>query len=357
MKVVVVVQDSLPNSCVGKDTTPTLWRLIGGSGGWCRQGGRSVLASSTFPNHASFVTGVDVAQHRIYTNKIWKANEFVCASSVGPAVETIFDAAKRNGLTTAAVMGDYTMIGVTAAQRADVFWPPAAELSPDCARDSLGYAANSAIVEQVDQRDALQADLCLIHMNEPDSALHVWGPGSDEVRDQILQCDNILAGIVERLQPDWGDTVLFVLSDHAQEAIDQTQPELYVSELLDKAGLAGHGHDEGAAALVVEGADAAALTQLPGIAGALDVGENTALVWSDPGRVFGQGRKNRLGQHGSPRTTTQVATVSGGHPLVPVLAQVLNKQSPYATQWAPTIAACFGINLPAATSISLISPL
>lgn len=354
MKIVMVVQDSLPNRTVSEETTPELWRLISNGGGWCRAGARSVLASSTFPNHASFVTGADVQQHRIFTNKIWNGTGFVCASTIGPAVETIFDVMNASGHSSAAVLGDYTMVGVTAAQRASVHWPTSATHNADSPEDSLGYAANASVIEQIDKLDALQADFCMVHFNEPDSALHVWGPESPQVQQQIGQCDQDLAHIVERLQPYWHDTILLVVSDHEQEPVDPAQPGLYSQRMLQTAGLSGHCHDEGAVALVVNGATASQVCELPDIEGAADLEEGVTLMWSSAGRVFGQGRKNRLGQHGSPRTTTQVATVAGGHPLVAGIASSLNSQPVTGMQWAPTIARCFGLAMPAATARALI---
>jgi hypothetical protein len=39
MKVVIIVEDSLPNRYVGKQHTPALWELITRYGGWSEQGG------------------------------------------------------------------------------------------------------------------------------------------------------------------------------------------------------------------------------------------------------------------------------------------------------------------------------
>ena len=257
-------------------------------------------------------------------------------------------------MSTSAVLGDQTMVGVTAAQRADIHWPPIEGLPSGTATDTLGYAANSVVLEKIDELGALSADLCLVHMNEPDSALHVYGPEGEETLAQIQRCDNDLAAIIERLQPQWHDTVLFVLSDHEQETIDQTQEELYIDTLLVSAGLSGHGHNEGAVALIVDGANASELQRIPEIEGAIDLDDGFTLAWSTAGRVFGRGKKNRLGQHGSPRTTTQVATVSGGHPVVPKLAESVRGCSPHGSQWAPTVAKLLGLDLPHATGQSLI---
>ncbi len=246
------------------------------------------------------------------------------------------------------------MVGVTAAQRAHIHWPPVGGLPQGVATDTLGYAANSVVLAKLQELNALSADLCLVHMNEPDSALHVYGPEAEETLAQIKRCDQDLAALVEQLQPTWDDTVLFVLSDHEQEAIDQSQPELYIDTLLSAAGLPGHGHNEGAVALIVDGANASDAQVIPEIESAVDLDDGVTLVWSTAGRVFGQGKKNRLGQHGSPRTTTQVATVSGGHPVVPKLAEAVRNCRPYGTQWAPTIAKLFALSLPSATGKPLL---
>lgn len=43
MKVVVVVEDSLPSCYVGKQHTTQLWQLITRSGGWNEQGGHPLV--------------------------------------------------------------------------------------------------------------------------------------------------------------------------------------------------------------------------------------------------------------------------------------------------------------------------
>lgn len=353
MRVVFLVEDSLPNSCVGPELTPNLWSLIG-TGGWHAAGGRSVLASSTYPNHASFSTGTDVAGHRIFTNDVWNGSQFVCSSTVGPVGETIVDAARAAGRSVAAAMGDWTMLRVMGADRADAFWPPSADPLTDVARDCLGYPDRSAVLAQLDALDVLDHDLAIIHVNDPDSSLHKFGPGAPETLETIRGVDADLGEVVERLQPRWDDTVLFVVSDHEQEQIDHSQEPIDLPAVLAEAGLAGDAHNEGTVGLVVGGADAAALLRFDHIEGARDMDTGVTLVWSTPGRVFGRGTKSLEGQHGSPRTTAQVATVSGGHPMVPRLATSLVNTQPHATDWAPTIADLLQVELPDATGRSLL---
>ena len=346
MRVVFLIEDSLPNGRVGPELTPTLWSLIG-EGGWHPDGGISVLASSTYPNHATFATGVDVDQHRIFTNDIWNGSEFVCSATIGPAVDTIFERARRAGVSTAAITGDFTMVGCMGAGRADISWPGPDPLPEATPTDCLGYAANSAVLEQLANSGALEVDLAYIHLNDPDSTLHRYGPDSPETLSRIRSVDDDLAAVVEMLQPAWEDTVLFVVSDHEQELVDHRHEPIDLAAELRAASLPGSAHNEGTVGIVYEGPGVEQLKRIPAVTDAIDVDPNSehgaiSLVWSDPGRVFGSGSTGLAGQHGSPRTRTQVATVSGGHGVVKQLAAELAKRRPHATEWVPRIERLLG---------------
>ena len=348
-RVVFLIEDSLPNGRVGPELTPMLWSLIG-EGGWNPNGGVSVLASSTYPNHATFATGRDVASHRIFTNDVWDGERFVCSSTVGPVGDTVFLAAKRAGRSSAAIVGDQTMVGCMGATDADVHWPPAGVLPATVERDCLGYAANSAVIEQLASSSALDADVLYIHMNDPDSTLHLFGPDAPETVDRIREIDDDLAAIVEMLRPRWDDTVLFIVSDHEQEAVNQNLEPINLLEELDHAGLPGHAHNEGTIGIVYDSPGAAVIKQLGLIEDAVDLdlnedGSAITLAWSGQGRVFGRSNTTLAGQHGSPRTRTQVATVSGGHAAVGDLATLLAARRPHATDYAQLIATLLGLPL------------
>lgn len=354
MRVVFVIEDSLPNGRVSAELTPTLWSLIA-KGGWHPDGGVSVLASSTYPNHATFATGADVSGHRIFTNDIWDGERFVCSSSVGPVGDTIFAAAKRAGRSTAAITGDTTMIGCMGAGVADVSWP-SPEAVGDAAKDCLGYPANAAVLEALSTSGAVDADLLFIHMNDPDSTLHRFGPNADETTDAIRRVDDDLGAVVEMLRPRWDETVLFVVSDHEQEQVDPEQAPLDLADLVSAAGLRGQAHNEGSVGIVYGSDGAHHIEKLQGVTGAVDLdvdadGTSIVLAWSSPGRVFGTSPKTMSGQHGSPRTQTQVATVSGGHQVVPELARRLGggfgsaDGRPHATHYAHVMAELLEIRL------------
>lgn len=346
MRVVFLIEDSLPNRCVGPELTPTLWSLIG-DGGWHPDGGISVLASSTFPNHATFATGRDVNSHRIFANDIWDGSSFVCSATLGPVGDTVFDAAQRAKKSTGAILGDWTMVGCMGASTADVFWPPVDGVDSDTPVDCLGYPANEAVIEALSgsHRAALDTDLLYIHLNDPDSTLHLCGPEAEESMQRIREVDDDLSTIVDLLRPRWDDTVLFVVSDHDQETINHELEPIDLQAELIAAGVPGYAHNEGMIGIVYDSPGAWTLTRLGCIQGASDVADKITVVWSERGRVFGRAsddtetaRKTINGQHGSPRTRTQVATVSGGHPIVPSVAQRISGHRPYATDYAWMIA-------------------
>ncbi len=102
------------------------------------------------------------------------------------------------------------------------------------------------------------------------------------------------------------------------------------------------------------------LTSVEGVEGtapfhAADTDLECCLVWSEPGRVFGFAEMpTELGTHGGPRTRTQVAVVTGGHPLVEPLAGAVATTRVGAADWAPTIATLLGVGLPRASGRALL---
>ncbi len=332
-RVALVILDSLPNRWVGPADTPSLWKLIA-AGGWAPAGGRAVLSAATYPNHATFATGVAPAEHGVYANDVFRDGRWEPAADVGPAVPTLFDRCSERGLTSVAVLGDQYLVGVMGASRATVHWPLGGVIPDGTERDLFRYASDAAVVDALRRIDLDSADLVVVHLNEPDTAAHWHGPDAPDALDNYRRTDAALAEVIAMLEPRWDDTVVFVVSDHDQEALDPDAPPIDVADLLATRGWSGHVHPEGTAALVVDGPELAMLRSLPDIAGAAAVGPGAAVVWGEPGRVFGPEIYRLRGSHGSPRTATQVATVSGGHPSVGAIALGLAAERPSATVWA-----------------------
>lgn len=351
MKVTFVIEDAMPNRWVGPDITPHLWGLIA-SGGWCEQGGESVMSSATYPNHASFVTGLQPVDHKVIVNRVWTGREFVGSDTVGPVGETVFEAARRAGVSTAAILGDHKLVGVMGAEEADLHWPPKGE-RPDVALDEFRYAVNQAVLDAYDAHHPGPGavDLSIVHFNDPDTACHIHGPDSDEARERMRLTDADLGGLLERIRPEWEDSVVIVVSDHDQETVWGDGFDL--AAVFDARGLPGTVESEGTAAVVVDGPSHAELLSIDGIEGVTSIDDSTTLVWGPEGQVFGQWFDFLHGAHGSPRCRTQVAAVGGGHPAVAELAASLSHRRPSAVDWAPTLANLCSFALTNATGRSL----
>lgn len=350
MGVVFCIIDSLPPRWVTEEVTPHLW-AVAEAGGHRPEGARAVMSSSTYPNHATFATGTDPVDHRVITNQVFADGRFVPAARVGPVGTTIFDACARADRSTAAVLGDQHLVGVMRATGATRHWPPHGRLPDDAARDEFGYAADQTVLDAVDAMGALDADLAVVHFNEPDTACHLFGPDSSEARDRFTQTDRAFGELVRRM--GWDDTVLVVVSDHDQEVVDDRQPFDLAAHLAQES-LPGLVHHEGAAAMVVGGPGLETLVDLEEIGGGWPVDDDITVVWTQEGAAFGEVSYGLRGQHGSPRTQRQVAVVGGGHPAVDEVAAALADRRPTACDWAPTIARLLSVELPDATGHPLV---
>ena len=348
-RVVFVIVDALPHRHVNATTTPTL-HALGQDGGSAL--GRAVMTSATYPNHATFATGVAPLEHRIVANWVVHEGRPRPSYHVGPAVPTIFDACRDAHRSAAAVLGDQNLIGVMGALAADRHWPPNGELPDDIERDGHGYAANHEVLPRI--LDALgeeRPDLLVAHINEPDTEAHIHGPDSEAALVSYRAADTCVAAIVDALRPTWSDDVLIVVSDHDQEEVDDAPIDLY--EPVAQAGLPLIPIPEGSAAIVwgEDETNGSWLDAVAGVTNHREVAPGMRLVaceprrWFCPPAGFLSGPSDR-GTHGGERTRAQVAVVAGGHPSANRLARSLNERDSIdATEWAPAMAGLLEIEL------------
>lgn len=337
-RVVFVVIDALPVDLVGEEHTPHLVQLAA-EGGSNPEGGRAVLSTATYPNHASFATGLAPVDHGILVNRVWDGREFRPASEIGPRGDTIFTVARQAGRSSAIVVGDHHLVGVMGGFEAGCHWPPDGR-RPDVELDAFRYAANRAVLDAIDETGLVDADLCVVHFNEPDTASHRFGPGSPELAECVRRTDAALGELLDRLRPAWDDTVVMVVSDHDQEQVTAHGVDL-AAELADH-DLPGVVETEGTAALVMGGPPIDVVRSLESVAGAHAIDADNTIVWGRPGVVFGPWLDELHGSHGSPRCARQVAVVGGGHLAATAVGEAVASARPDATWWAPTIMQLLG---------------
>lgn len=332
--VVLAILDAFPHDYVGSESTPTLWSLVQ-EGGRAPDGGRAVLAASTYPNHATFVTGAEPGEHGMFTNKILVDGELKSAEEIGPAVPTLFDHCRAADRRSVAVFGDQNLVGVCGAGPADKHWPPDGMLPDDAPRGRLGYGADRAVVEGFDSLEAENAELIVLQLDEVDTVRHLHGPAAPESLEQCRMTDAVFGELLERLRPEWEDTVVIALSDHDQEEVHEGAIDLQAEATA--RGLDVFIAHEGTAAVVTGVIEREALLALPGVIDTAPLSEQHTLVWGAVGQQFGIDW-GLAAQHGSPRTAKQMAIIGGGHPAVAGLAQQIQSAPPPATLWAGLVA-------------------
>ena len=340
----MIVIDAMPHRHVSAGLTPNLWRQSA-TGGRAPMGGLSLPMSVTYANHAAFITGVDPATTGVHGNHTWIADRgWVPAPYEGPRATTLFERVGVAGGRSVMVAGDQKLVGQMGGMRADAVWPSDGRLPDGTVRCRFGYASDAAVLEALGSID-LDADFVVIHLNEPDTTSHLYGPDSPEAMEQYRSTDAAYGEVIARFTEGWDDTIVFTLSDHDQETITD-------GELVDLGAAlrAVDGVDvahEGTAALVHVAPDASApaddhllemIRAVPGVEATAPVAPDVWMTWTEPGRAFAGPPIPLGGQHGSPRCRTQMAIVSGGDRRVGGLARRIERCQPSALDWAPTIA-------------------
>ena len=339
-----MVIDAMPHRHVGPSLTPSLWRQVR-AGGRAPMGGLSLPVSVTYANHAALVTGADPTTTGIHGNHVWTDDlGWVPAPKQGPRATTLFDRVADAGGRSLMVVGDQKLVAQMGGERADVVWPPGGRLDEETDRCEFGYASDEAVISALRSCD-LDVDFAMIHLNQPDTTSHLYGPDSLEALDQYRRTDAAYGEVMSALADRWDDIVVFTVSDHDQETISDLDPVELVDALVDLDGVdAVH---EGTAALIHladrparpdDVALAAIVRDVPGVEAVRPLADDVWMAWTEPGRAFGAMPIPIHGQHGSPRCRPQMAIVSGGHPAVPALARRLERTCPSVLDWAPTIA-------------------
>ncbi len=293
--------------------------------------GQAVMASCTYPNHASFITGQLPAAHGIHTNHVVRDGKVRGAWEVGPAVPTLFETLSDRG--TEAVLGDHHLIGVMRAATADRHWPAAGDVTQVDDLDLLGYPSDQAVLPHLVKALSGDAGFVFGYFGSIDTYSHVYGPDSEEAIDAYREVDQKIGVLQEEIASRWEDSVMIVVSDHIQDTVAGPGIDLHTA--------LGEGVvviDEGSAALLSGGFDVDLLTSVAGVQGWVSHPDGTTLVWCGPGRYFGRSEEPVfLGIHGGNHTRSQLALVSGGSPARFPLSAAVRQGSVPATYWANAI--------------------
>jgi hypothetical protein len=247
----------------------------------------------------------------------------------------VIDRARAAGLGTTAVVGDQHLVGVLRLDRADRHWPPGGEAPSGAARCLAGYLRDSEVVPRLLEAVSSDADLVFGHLNEADTAGHVYGPGSEAASQVYRAADEAVGRVLQAAADRWDETLLLVVSDHGMEPIRGTR--VVNLEALD--GLSGVLADGGAAWLVASGEGLAeAVETLPGVRSCRSFDGQLHLAAADPGWRFPDRVVPPGGFHGGPSTVATLAVVGGGHPAARAIGARIEQSPPPHASWASLVA-------------------
>ena len=328
MRVLLLILDAFDPVRLSPHLTPNLWSWANADGA-ATGTGEAVMAACTYPNHASFVTGVPPSEHGIYVNHVIRDDQVVGAWEVGPSVPTLFDS---YGAESLAVLGDHHLVGVMGARAAASHWPPNGDLPLDIEIDPLGYPADSAVLTRLVAGLAEAARLTIGYFGSIDTYSHLFGPESEEAREAYRRVDGRIAEIEAAIS--WDEIAVIVVSDHIQNTVED-RPGIDLRPVVGEGAILA---DEGSAILIGATLEPTELMSVDGVAGARSLDDGNTLAWCEPGRFFGPFDSPILrGVHGNVATRTQLAMVTGGHPKRHLAADVVNAGPVPATAWAGVI--------------------
>src|SRR5690625_4118915 len=194
-----------------------------------------VVPTKAFPTHYSMATGLYVENHGIISNRFYTielGEQFSC----GPPEETadrdgwwggepIWVTAEKQGLTAATLFwpgSDYEIGGVR----------PTRYLDYDASMPNL--ARIDSIVTWMDPDGPVQADFGTLYFSDVDVAGHRYGPASPEVSAKVLEADEWMGYLMQRLEETGlrGSLNLMVVSDHGMAELSHDRL-IFLDDLID----------------------------------------------------------------------------------------------------------------------------
>lgn len=217
------------------------FRFIMEEGAYVKEMG-TIYPSLTYPIHTTIITGRYPKDHGIINNKLLQPGR------ISPdwywyekyiKGDTIFKAAKRKGLTTAALLWPVTAKGNINYNMPEIFpnrpWQNQIFISLSTGTPILlsilqkrfGYIRRGIHQPALDKFVTYSASyvirkhrpsLIMIHFTDVDTQRHNYGYSSKEAMDAIKRYDIALGKLIETLKENniWDKTTLIALSDHSQ---------------------------------------------------------------------------------------------------------------------------------------------
>ena len=192
---ILVSFDGMRYDYIEKTNTPNFDSLI-------KQGVRAkslipVFPSYTFPNHYSIATGCYADKHRIIANTFYSkilnkvysmVNRETVQDSSFYGAEPLWITVQKNGLRSAS----YFWVGSEVVGKT-----PSIYKNYDSGIDFTSRI--DSVISWFNLPEEKRPDLALLYFNEPDHTGHKFGPESVDVKDIIVQNDQILGYLLNQI--------------------------------------------------------------------------------------------------------------------------------------------------------------
>jgi predicted AlkP superfamily pyrophosphatase or phosphodiesterase len=214
----------------------------------------------TWPNHTAMVTGDNASLHHVLVNGLIINQRTGTPPRVDAnapksqlvAVPTVYDAARKAGLTTAEVdwvaINDAKNINWRFSERPNPDGPIEHDLIEQgvVSHDELAHFGkpSQAWRDRIYTRAAIDIiekhhpDLMLLHLLALDGIEHKTGFGNDAGRNTIAFLDDRVKDVIDavRAAGDLDRTTFLIVSDHGQQSVHK---HLHPNVLLKQAGIQG----------------------------------------------------------------------------------------------------------------------
>ena len=190
----IISVDGLRPDVMLRARTPNLRRLM--ESGSFTMWARTVPRSVTLPSHTSMLTGVTPERHGV----LWNGD---LPEPAHPRVPTIFEIAKRAGVTTAMVAGKTKFVALERFGTVD--WSSIAKATDE----DVSCAAASILMEH-------RPGITVVHFPGSDAAGHSKGWGGPEQIEAIEKIDGAIGLLLDTLEQTGlrKSTVVILSADH-----------------------------------------------------------------------------------------------------------------------------------------------
>lgn len=190
----LVTLDGVRPDALARAKTPHFDELI--DQGAYAEDALAVSPTLTLVNHASMVSGVTPARHKVTWNTLSPIHGKI-------RVPTLFTLAKGYGLRTAIFAGKTKLQHLDRKRDVDLFM-------------MVGYDPEEVAAAVIQSIKARPADVMLVHFAEPDGAGHAFGWMSVQQLESIERCDKAFVKIVAALKDArmYERAAFIITSDH-----------------------------------------------------------------------------------------------------------------------------------------------